>query len=195
LLVGLLVHTHGGVSLGSGVVGIALQLFMPFLAGQLARRWIGEWIGRHERITSFVDRGSILLIVYTAFSEGVANGIWHKIDLRSLLAVGFVDLILLALVLTVMTFASRRLGFSREDEIAIVFCGSKKNLASGVPIVNVLFPAQAVGMIILPLMLFHQIQLMVCATLARRHLSQLDASGNVPGRQCTPALSRRSAIG
>src|SRR6202007_1517394 len=101
--------------------------------GQLAQRWIGEWIGRHERLTSFVDRGSILLIVYSAFSEGVTNGIWHQIDLPSLLLLGFVDLLLLVLVLTTLTFASRRLRFSREDEIAIVFCGSKKSLASGIP--------------------------------------------------------------
>jgi sodium/bile acid cotransporter 7 len=194
LLVGLLVHTHGGVSLGGGAVAIVLQLFAPFLAGQLAQRWIGEWIGRHERITGLVDRGSILLIVYTAFSESVANGIWRQIDFRSLLAVGLVDLLLLAIVLTIMTLASRRLGFSREDEIAIVFCGSKKSLASGVPMVNVLFPTHAVGMIVLPLMLFHQIQLMVCATLARRYLSRRDTRDDALGRPRTPTLSRRSAI-
>ena len=194
LLVGLLVQTHGGTSIGGGVMGIVLQLFAPFLAGQLAQRWIGEWIGRHERVTGFVDRGSILLIVYTAFSESVANGIWRQIDLRSLVAVGAVDLVLLVLVLTIVTFASRRLGFSREDEIVIVFCGSKKSLASGVPMVNVLFPAQAVGMIVLPLMLFHQIQLMVCATLARRYLSQRDARGDVLARPRTASLSGRPAI-
>jgi solute carrier family 10 (sodium/bile acid cotransporter), member 7 len=171
LLIGLLVHPHGGVSLGGDVVSIVLQLFTPFLAGQLAQRWVGEWIARHERITSFVDRGSILLIVYTAFSEGVTNGIWQQIDLRGLLAVGLVDALLLVLVLTITTFASRQLGFSREDEIAIVFCGSKKSLASGIPMINVLFPTQAVGAVVLPLMLFHQIQLIVCATLARRYLS------------------------
>ena len=187
LLVGLLMHTHGGASLDGGVMGIVLQLLTPFVAGQLAQRWIGKWIGRHERITSFVDRGSILLIVYTAFSEGVVNGIWQKIDLRSLLAVGLVDLLLLTLVLTITTLASRRLGFSREDEIAIVFCGSKKSLAGGIPMVNVLFPAQAVGMIALPLMLFHQIQLMVCATLARRYLSQRDAPGDVLERPRPPS--------
>jgi sodium/bile acid cotransporter 7 len=196
LLVGLLMHSRGGVSLGGGVMGIVLQLFTPFLAGQLAQRWIGEWLGRHERITGLVDRGSILLIVYTAFSESVANGIWRQIDLRGLLAVGLVDFVLLALVLTIMTFASRRLGFSRQDEIAIVFCGSKKSLASGVPMVNVLFPAQAVGMIVLPLMLFHQIQLMICATLARRYLAQHDVTGDVP--ECSRPLrcqtGRTSAV-
>jgi len=193
LLVGLMIHTNGAMSLGGGVGGIVLQLFTPFLAGQLAQRWIGEWIVRHDRITGLVDRGSILLIVYTAFSESVANGIWRQIDLRSILAVGFVNLVLLTLVIAIMTLASRRLGFSREDEIAIVFCGSKKSLASGVPMVNVLFPAHAVGMIVLPLMLFHQIQLMVCATLARRYLSQHDVRAELQGCSREPSLSTRAA--
>jgi sodium/bile acid cotransporter 7 len=61
---------------------------------------------------------------------------------------------------------SRRLGFSREDEITIVFCGSKKSLSSGIPMAKVFFAPGALGMVILPLMLFHQIQLMVCAVLA-----------------------------
>jgi sodium/bile acid cotransporter 7 len=194
LLVGLLMHSRGGVSLGGGVMGIVLQLFTPFLAGQLAQRWIGAWLGRHERITGLVDRGSILLIVYTAFSESVANGIWRQIDLRGLLAVGLADFVLLALVLTIMTFASRRLGFSREDEIATVFCGSKKSLASGVPMVNVLFPAQAVGMIVLPLMLFHQIQLMVCATLARRYLARHDVTSDGPERFRPPSYRAKQDV-
>jgi solute carrier family 10 (sodium/bile acid cotransporter), member 7 len=77
--------------------------------------------------------------------------------------------------MTILTFASRRLGFSRADEITIVFCGSKKSLASGVAIATVLF-AGHVGLAIIPIMLFHQIQLMVCASLARRYASQKDVA-------------------
>ncbi len=181
LLVGLLMQAHGGVSLG-GIEGIVLQLFVPFLAGQLARRWIGAWLGRHKQLTGLVDRGAILLIVYTAFSEGVASGIWRQIDPRGVAVLALLDMALLTLVLTITTVASRRLGFSREDEIAIVFCGSKKSLASGVPMVNVLFPAASVGMMVLPLILFHQIQLMVCATLARRYLTR--------GERIAPRITR-----
>jgi len=172
LLVGLLMHAHGGVSLDAGEA-IVLQLLVPFVAGQIARRWIGAFLLRHKALTALVDRGSILLIVYAAFSEGVVNGIWHQLDLRSLALLVLADAALLALVLAITTFGSRWLGFSREDEIAIVFCGSKKSLAAGIPMVNVLFPAHAVGLIVLPLMLFHQIQLMVCATLARRYAAGL----------------------
>ena len=79
------------------------------------------------------------------------------------------DVVLLAAVLATTTFASRRLGFSKEDEIAIVFCGSKKSMASGIPMANILFPGQALGLIVLPLMLFHQAQLFACAVLAQRY--------------------------
>ena len=85
-----------------------------------------------------------------------------------LAALVVISCVLLAIALGVPTWTSRRLGFSREDEITIVFCGSKKSLASGVPMAKVLFAPSALGMVILPVMLFHQIQLMVCAVLAQK---------------------------
>jgi sodium/bile acid cotransporter 7 len=185
LLIGVLLTVHGGFSLDAGSA-IVLQLLVPFIAGQVVRRWIGEWLSRHKSLTAVVDRGSILLIVYAAFSEGVVNGIWHQLDLPSLLLLAVADAALLAMVLTITTFGSRWLGFSREDEITIVFCGSKKSLAAGIPMVNVLFPAHAVGLIVLPLILFHQIQLMVCATLARRYAARRRATW--PAAPMTPTL-------
>lgn len=87
---------------------------------------------------------------------------------------------LLTLVLLVTVFASRKLGFSKEDEIAIVFCGSTKSLISGVPMANVLFTAQVAGAIVLPLMVFHQMQLMVCGVLAQRYARRADPVGEPP---------------
>jgi len=115
-----------------------------------------------------VDQGSILLVVYTAFSESVNEGLWHTLSLSTLLTLVVVCCVLLAVALLLAGWTSRRLGFSKEDEITIVFCGSKKSLASGVPMAKVLFAPGALGMVILPVMLFHQIQLMVCAILAAR---------------------------
>jgi sodium/bile acid cotransporter 7 len=169
LLVTLLIAKHGtGISAAS-IKDIVLQLLVPFLAGQLLRPWLKDFVLKHKFLLGLVDRGSILLVVYTAFSEGVVHGIWNQIDLKSLLLLLLVNLLLLIVLLVLTTIASRRMGFSKEDEIAIVFCGSKKSLASGIPIANVLFPAQAVGLLVLPLMLFHQVQLMACAALARRY--------------------------
>jgi sodium/bile acid cotransporter 7 len=151
----------------------------PFVAGQLMRPWIGAHVTRNTRALKCVDYGSILLIVYSAFSHGVVNGVWHQIDATQLFQLALVDAALLAAVIAILTFASRQLGFSRADEITVVFCGSKKSLASGLPMATLLF-AGHVGLVIIPVMVFHQLQLMVCASLARHYAS----------RWATAALSR-----
>ena len=115
-----------------------------------------------------------------AHDEGVTHGIWNQLDASSLLSLLAVNAVLLAAVLGVTTLASRALGFSRADEITLVFCGSKKSLASGLPMATVLLGGQAAGLVMLPLMLFHQIQLMVCAELARRYAGRMEAVVGFP---------------
>jgi sodium/bile acid cotransporter 7 len=151
---------------------IGVQILLPFVVGQAARPLIGDWLLRHRTLTSVVDRGSVLLVVYAAFSAGMVAGVWSRLSVADLAAVLVLSLLVLALVIAATTFASRRLGFSVADEIAIVFCGSKKSMAGGIPMATILFPGHAVGMIVLPLMLFHQAQLFVCATLARRYAAR-----------------------
>lgn len=168
VLVGLLLGAQsGGVSLDS-IRSIALQLLAPFVVGHLLRPLIGGWAERHRRLLSYTDRGTILMVVYGAFSEAVGQGLWQRLSAGGLLAMAAVCGALLAAVLAATHLAARRLGFDRPDRIAIVFCGSKKSLATGVPMANVLFPPALVGPMVLPLMFFHQLQLMVCAVLARR---------------------------
>jgi solute carrier family 10 (sodium/bile acid cotransporter), member 7 len=173
VLVSVLVVTGGAAqsSLDS-IFNIALQLLLPFIAGQIARKWIGHWVHRNKELLKFVDQGSILLVVYTAFSEAVGRGLWQQLPPRALAGLFIASAVLLALALGISTLAARRLGFNKEDEITIVFCGSKKSLASGVPMAKVLFAGPMVGAIVLPLMLFHQIQLMVCAVLAQRYAAR-----------------------
>ncbi|MGW1075801.1 bile acid:sodium symporter family protein [Streptomyces sp. NPDC002537] len=178
LLAALLLGGSGGFSAHS-LVGIVTQLLLPFVAGQLLRRWVSGFLTRHKRVLGYVDRGSILLVVYAAFSEGVIRGIWHQVTPLRLLALLGVEAVLLAVMLALTTYGSRRLGFSREDRIAIVFCGSKKSLASGLPMAGVLFGAQA-SLAVLPLMLFHQMQLMVCAVLAKRYARAAPAGTPAP---------------
>ncbi|AGP54143.1 bile acid:sodium symporter family protein [Streptomyces rapamycinicus] len=156
----------GGFSADS-MIKIGLQLLAPFLAGQLLRRWIGGFISRHRAVLRLVDRGSVLLVVYAAFSEGMVRGIWHQVTPARLAILLGVEAVLLTVMLTLTSYGSRKLGFVREDRITIVFAGSKKSLAAGLPMASVLFGAQA-SLAVLPLMLFHQMQLMVCAVLARR---------------------------
>lgn len=158
----------GGFSLAS-LQAILLQLLAPFIAGQVLRRWIGDWVARHGKRLTLVDRGSILLVVYNAFSGAVVAGIWSKVSGLDLLRIIVLCLALLALTLGFMIWVARVRGFSKEDEIAMAFAGCNKSLASGVPMAGVLFPAATVGFILLPVMLYHQFQLMVCAALAQRY--------------------------
>ena len=115
------------------------------------------------------DQATILLVVYSAFGEAVTEGLWSKTPLLSLLAVAIVAAVLLGIAMPLITFIARRLRFNREDEIAIVFCGSKKSLATGVPIAKVLFAGGSLGAIVLPVMIYHQIQLIVCGVIAQRY--------------------------
>jgi sodium/bile acid cotransporter 7 len=187
LIAGFLLTRHGIDISARSVLAIAEQLLLPFVAGQLLRPWIGSFLTRHPRMLKSVDYGSVLILVYAAFSHGVVDGIWHQIDASDLFKVALVDITLLASVMTILTFGSRQLGFSRSDEIAIVFCGSKKSLVNGVPIATLLF-AGHVGLVVIPLMLFHQMQLMVCASLARHY-----AARRVTASEPLPALPATSA--
>jgi sodium/bile acid cotransporter 7 len=164
----LLPAASGGLSVAA-FEEIAAQILLPFVVGQLLRPWIGAWLQRHPLLTSAVDRGSVLVIVYAAFSAGMVAGIWKQLSIETLGAVLAIDLMILATIIAVTTLASRWLAFSTEDEIAIVFCGSKKSMAGGLPMAAILFPGHALGLIVLPIMLFHQAQLFVCAMLARRY--------------------------
>lgn len=178
LLTALLVGGSGqaGGTLAS-IEAIVLQLLLPFLAGHFSRPLTARFIDRHKGLVSYADRGSILLVVYAAFSAAVVDGLWRQIAPWQLAAIIALCALMLALVLTIVGFAAHRLGFDRADRATILFCGSKKSLASGVPMAGVLFPAAVVGPVILPLMIFHQLQLLACAAIAQR-LSQQE--GDAP---------------
>jgi sodium/bile acid cotransporter 7 len=167
VLIALLAHGQSALSAAS-IGEIVVQLLVPFLLGQLARRWIVDWLLAHRTVTAIVDRGSILLVVYTAFSAGMVAGSWHQLSLARFAGLAAVDVVLLAIALGSTWFAGGRLGFDLPDRITIMFCGSKKSLSTGISMAGVLFAGHAISLIVLPLMLFHQIQLMAGASLARR---------------------------
>ena len=176
LLVALLITGKNGGMSGAAVLAIAGQLLLPFLAGHLARPWLGAWIGRQKRLTTAVDRGAILRVVYASFSAAVVDGLWSRVSWADLAVLVALSSALLAAVLWLTWLLGRWLGFSCEDAVVLQFCGSKKSLATGVPMAGVLFPASQLGAILLPVMIFHQIQLMVCAVLARRYGAGQDQS-------------------
>lgn len=174
LLMGLMAGAHGGGIGIEGVGKIAAQILLPFVAGHLLRPWIGGWVARHKPLVGMTDRSTILIAVYSAFSAAVIEGLWHKLSPGALAALVAVDAVLLAIGLASTWSIGRALGFDRGDRIAILFCGTKKSLVQGVPMARVLFAGPQAGVILLPIMLFHQMQLMACAFIARRYAADGD---------------------
>ncbi len=169
LLVGLVWSRggEGGVDF-STFLNICYIILVPFVAGQFAQHWIGKWVVTHRNLTSWTDHSTIWLVIYTAFSHAMINGVWKNLPWLSLVEVLAFCGLLLAAALWLTAFFSRRLRFSREDRIAIIFCGSKKSLATGIPMMNVIFAGAPIGLLVIPIMVFHQLQLMVCSFLARK---------------------------
>lgn len=159
-----------GQSLGATMLNIARLLLLPLLAGQLLRPFIGGWFARVKHIASHIDRSVILLMVYAAFCNSVQSGLWQRHGAGLIVVTLAGAALFLALILTLSTWLARRLRLKRGQEIAAVFCGSKKTLASGIPMAALIFGSHpALGMIVLPIMLYHQLQLFVCAVLANRY--------------------------
>ena len=159
----------GGGDLLGVMRSIMLTLLAPFIIGHLSRPLIGRWIDRNKAILSKLDRGAILLVVYTAFSAAVVEGIWQRVSALDIATILLVSAVVLTVVLLVTRRTAHLMGLSKENEITLVMCGSKKSLASGVPMAAAMFAPAQVGVIILPLMIFHQLQLIVCAIIARNY--------------------------
>lgn len=169
----LLQSTIGGFSTAT-VKNVAIQILLPFAVGQILRPWIGPWVVAHRGVTLAIDRGAILLIVYSAFSAGVVAGIWQTVGIVTLAYILAANIVLLLLLLQVSIRVGGWIGLAREDQLTAMFCGSTKSLATGLPIANILFAGQSIGLIVLPLMLFHQLQLLTCAIIAQRQAQRLD---------------------
>jgi len=160
----------GEFSLINAMADIAMTLLAPFAAGQILRPVIRKVLDRYKSLLQRLDRSVILLIVFTSFATSTKGGIWSDFSLIQFAITGGIVLALLAAALTFTLCAARMAGLPREDEAAIVFCGSTKSLANGAPIAQILFAGSAsLGPIMLPLMLYHQFQLMVCAVVAQRY--------------------------
>jgi sodium/bile acid cotransporter 7 len=167
LLFGFMSHVRGGGVDVSGMWQVFAELLLPFAFGHLLRPWIGPWAARNKSLLAITDRGSILIVVYTAFSAAVVHGIWHQVPPMMLGALAAIVAALLGVGLLVACIAARACGFAPADEVAVVFCGSQKSLVAGIPIASALFAGPTLGVVVLPIMIYHPLQLVVCAWLAR----------------------------
>ena len=176
-----LMSTTGLFLDATSILDIAAQILLPFVLGQLSRHWTADFLSRHPKL-KLVDQASIVLVVYKAFGQGVRDGLWQRTGWADILIILSATAVILALMLWLTWWVAAKLHFNRRDQIAIQFCGTKKSLATGVPMASVLFPAAQVGIIVLPLMIFHQAQLMTCSALASRYAKRDQAWLDVTNR-------------
>ncbi|QDK97284.1 bile acid:sodium symporter [Acinetobacter tandoii] len=156
----------------SSIIQITLLLLLPFVLGQLFRPLVYPHMMKVPRLVKSFDQGSILMVVYGAFSSAVVAGLWNEVSWQTLLLLVLACSVFLTVIMLLAYYLPKLFGFNRKDQIAIFFCSSKKTLASGVPMAQILFIGQPLGMIVLPIMIFHQIQLMVCGIIANRWSKQ-----------------------
>ena len=159
-------QTSHGFDPTSSIIQITLLLLVPFILGQILRPYVFPHMQKRPKIVKVFDQGSILMVVYGAFSSAVVAGLWSQISMSTLMLLILACSVLLTLIMLLSLYIPKWLGFNVADQKTIFFCGSKKTLASGVPMAQILFIGQPIGMIVLPIMIFHQIQLMVCGVVA-----------------------------
>ena len=171
LIVSIFASTEGNaLPLGETVMNLFVLLFLPFLLGQILNPFFYRLILPYKSHINIFDKGVILLLVFSSFADSVYNGLWTKYGVGLLLETFAGAAILLTVALAGTTIAARVLRFKKEDEITAVFCGSKKTLAGGVPMAKLIFgSAPQIGLIVLPIMFYHQLQLLVCTIIANRY--------------------------
>ncbi|MGF7214509.1 sodium/bile acid cotransporter 7 [Spirosoma lacussanchae] len=171
----LLSSTGGDYDLG-GVIGkLTLQVLVPVVLGLLLNRRLGWFAERNKTYLRYFDQFTILLIVYTAFCESFERRLFADYSAADLLSLAALMLGLFFLIYGFIILVSRLLHFSREDRITALFCGSKKSLVQGSVMANVLFPASVAGIALLPIMMYHALQLIVASILAQAMARQRDA--------------------
>lgn len=162
-----------GIDLGATLLDLCAMLLLPLVLGQLLRPWLGRFFARHKRYTNVMDKVVILLLVYAAFCNSMISGLWQQQGGSVLLTAVLGSALLLALILWLTTRSARLLRFSPADEIAAVFCASKKSLAAGAPMAALIFGAHpGLGLILLPIMIYHPLQLIVCSIMAEHYANR-----------------------
>lgn len=161
--------------LGS-VSEIFMQLIFPFLVGHLMRPLVGNWVDKNRKVLKISDQFAILLVVYLAFGKAVVDGLWNRVSFADLCLILVLSVLMLLLVISLARKISKWLKINIKEEIVMVFCGSKKSLVNGVPMAQILFAPHLVGVMLLPLMVFHQVQLIVSAIIANKYANNFASS-------------------
>jgi sodium/bile acid cotransporter 7 len=167
-LVGLVLHQSGqDGDLNKSIMNLCEWLLLPFIIGHVLEPRLGDFARRHKRYINKIDRLTILLLVYTSFCDSFVQHIWSTHAVQGMTMTFIATVFLFFLILALLWVACDRLGIKPEFRSAIVFCGTKKSLVSGVPMARIIFSGYpGPGLILLPIMLYHPLQLFICGPLA-----------------------------
>jgi sodium/bile acid cotransporter 7 len=158
----------GGYNLWPVIGKLTLQVIFPVVAGVMLHSRLGAWAEKHKGKLKTFDQSIILLIVYTSFCESFARDLFSGFSIPDLLLLAMAMLGLFFLVYVLVFFISNLLGFGRPDRITALFCGSKKSLVQGTVMSKVLFrDANTAGIILMPIMLYHALQLIAASIIAQ----------------------------
>ena len=168
---------------------VALILLLPFVLGQLVQNRFGHFVRDHRTLATWMDRTAIAIAVYVAFSGAVAEGLWDRVDAGEwgVLLAGVVGL--LALAFAGAWLLGGVLALGRGERIAFLFSGAQKSIAMGAPLAAVLFPPGTAGLVLLPVLVYHLLQLVLSAPIASR-LARLP--DRVPGDCAAPTTTAKS---
>ncbi|HTO16637.1 MAG TPA: bile acid:sodium symporter, partial [Edaphocola sp.] len=169
----------GTIELGSfsGIlVKLLLQVFVPVVLGLLLNRFWGHWAYKNARFLKLFDQSIILLVVYLSFAESFVLGLFDNSSWLDLFWVFAGSLLLFGIAYIIIGFLSKKMKFSREDTITATFAGSKKSLVHGTVMAGIIFADFAgVGIILLPIMVYHALQLVLVSWIAQRKVKVLSS--------------------
>lgn len=166
-LVMVVMGASAGVT-ASDILKVLSQLLLPFILGQLLQPLVGQRVRANRWLTKGVDRITILLVVASGVAGATARGLWSEVSITQALALVVACALILAAMLSATWWGGRLLHLERADRIALLMCGSKKSLATGLPMAAIIFPAHIVAAVTVPVIIFHQLQLVVAAILAKQ---------------------------
>ena len=174
MLVSLVAATSGvHLSLLDAIRSLAGTVLLPFAVGHLLQRWLLPGLRAAPRLVRFIERGAVLLVMYVAFCDAVAADVLHQAAAGSLVVMLVAVAALLGAMLLGLRAVTLRASLGPEDAAALLLCGSQKSLANGMPMAKALFGAYpALGLLVLPMIAYHQAQLVAGAVIARRYAAR-----------------------
>ena len=155
---------------------LILQILLPVILGVLLQKYWGDFMRKHSSKLTLFDKTIILLIIYKSFAESFAENLFTSVSIIDLILLFAGVLAVFSIVFIITGLIAKLFGFNMEDRITAQFCGTKKSLVHGTVFSKILFGNMAsLGLILLPLMLFHASQIMIISAIASRFARKVDA--------------------